>query len=154
MNYKEYYESYYNYKKAKIKLRKIQNKITSIINSLLSITSQIKENATDISHNNDKMSELIAKKSEFEEEEALALDLLSITEKRKNKAEQELRQSTVKSNDIRDLIYIKYYIEHCDPKTISFQLSFSKSYVYKVLNEIKEFIVKYDKEHAKECKKV
>lgn len=149
MNYKEYYETYYNYRQAKNKLHKIQNDIADIITGLLSTASQMKDVVTNSSNANDKMLELTAKKIELEAKEELAKELLKIREKQKNDDEKELRKSVEKSKDIKDTIYIKYFIDHIKPKTIAMQLSYSTSYIYDILSQIREYISNYDKERKK-----
>ena len=149
MNYKEYYETYYNYRKAKNKLHKLQNDIADIINSLLSVTSQMKEVVTNGSGENDKMLELTAKKIELESQLVLAKELLEVREIQKKEDEIELRKNAKETKDAKDNIYIKYFIDHIKPKDISSQLSYSTSYVYDILAQIRQYISQYDKEHKK-----
>ncbi len=149
MDYKEYYETYYNYRQAKNKLHKIQNDIADIITGLLSTASQMKDVVTNSSNANDKMLELTAKKIELEAKEELAKELLKIREKQKNDDEKELRKSVEKSKDIKDTVYIKYFIDYIKPKTIAMQLSYSTSYIYDILSQIREYIANYDKKRKK-----
>ena len=141
MNYKEYYETYYNYKQAKNKLHKIQNDKADIINSMMSIVSQMRDISVHSSNSNDKMLSLTAKKIDLEAQEELAKNLLELRKEIMRDAEVELR----KSKDLKDLIYIKYYLEHIRAKELSRQLNFARSYIYNILGIIKEFIKNYDK---------
>lgn len=147
MDYKEYYETYYNYRKAKNKLHRIQNDIADVINAMLSVTAKMKDDIGRGSNTNDKMLSLTAKKIDLEGQEVIAKELLSVREKQKNDAEKEFRDNASKTKDVKDVIYIKYFIDHIKPKTISSQLAYSTSYVYDILNQIREFISKYDSEH-------
>ena len=145
MDYKEYYETYYNYKKAKNDLHKLENKIADVISSLMSTTSKMRADVSNGSNINDKMLQLTAKKMELESQEDLQVELLKTREKQKNDAESELR----KSKDLKDIVYIKYFIDHIRPKEISKQLNFARSYIYNLLGEIKAYIFEYDKKHKK-----
>ena len=145
MNYLEYYDIYCSYKKAKRDLFEIQNNIADAISSLLSITSQLKDDVISNSNVNDKIATLTAKKIELESQQELARDLLNVRTEQKNKAEIELRESI----NLKDIIYVKYYIDHKQPKEISKSLNFAKSYIYNLLNEIKFNIYQYDKKHKK-----
>lgn len=145
MNYKEYYVIYYNYKKAKNDLHKLQNQIADVISCLMSTTSHIKDDVNLSNNNNDKMLQLTAKKIELESQKDLAKKLLILRLEQKNDAEIELR----KSKDLKDRIYVMFFIEHLKPKDISQQLSFARSYIYNLLAEIKTYIYEYDKKHKK-----
>lgn len=144
MNYKEYYVIYYNYRKAKNDLHKLQNNIADVISCLMSTTSHFKDVIT-ISKDNDKILQLTAKKIELENQKDLAKKLLILRVEQKNDAEIELR----KSKDLKDRIYVMFFIEHLKPKDISQQLSFARSYIYNLLAEIKTYIYEYDKKHKK-----
>lgn len=149
MNYQEYYKTYYNFKKAKNKLHKIQNDLADVINTLLSVSSQMKN---DVAHNNsynDKILELTVKKVDLEAREELTKELLAVREKQKNEAENELR----KSANNKDMIYVRYFIEHLKPKEISIELSYAREYTYDLLKVIREDISKIDKELKEEDKK-
>ncbi len=145
MDYKEYYETYYNYRQAKNDLHKLENNIADIISCLISTTSKMRDDVSKGSNTNDKMLQLTAKKIELESQEDLQVELLRTREKQKNDAESELR----KSKDLKDIVYVKYYIDHIRPKEISRQLNFARSYIYNLLGEIKSFIYEYDKKHKK-----
>ena len=145
MDYKEYYETYYNYRQAKNDLHKLQNNIADVISCLISTTSKMKDDVSKSSNTNDKILTLTAKKIELESQEDLQVELLRTREKQKNDAESELR----KSKDLKDIVYVKYYIDHIRPKEISRQLNFARSYIYNLLGEIKSFIYEYDKKHKK-----
>ena len=103
MNYKEYYEVYYNYRRTKNDLHKLQNDLADVISCLISTTSKIKDDVGKNSSINDKILTLTAKKIELEGQEELAKDLLKIRMEQKNNAELELRKST----DLKDIIYDK-----------------------------------------------
>ena len=145
MDYKEYYEIYYNYKKAKNDLHKLENKIADVISSLISTTSKMRDDVNKGSNSNDKMLQLTAKKIELESQLKLAKDLLKIRTEQKNNAEMELR----KSKDLKDIIYIKYFIDHIRPIDIAKDLEFARSYIYNLLAEIKAYIYSQDKKHKK-----
>lgn len=145
MNYEEYYEIYYNYKKAKNDLHKLQNNIVDIIGCLMSTTSKIKDDINTCNNGNDKILNLTAKKIELENQEKLAKDLLKVRVEQKKDAEIELR----KSGDLKDIVYVKYFIDHIKPKEISKQLNFARSYIYNLLAELKTYIYEYDKKHKK-----
>lgn len=145
MNYKEYYETYYNYRQAKNKLHKIQNEKADVINSMMSVVSQMKDVVNHSSNSNDKMLLLTGKKIDLEAQEKLAKGLLDVREEQRKEAEDELR----KSKDLKDIIYVKYYIDHIRVKDIAKQLIFARSYIYNILTPIKDFISSYDKKHKK-----
>ena len=145
MDYKEYYETYYNYRQAKNDLHKLENNIADIISCLISTTSKMRDDVSRVSNTNDKMLQLTAKKIELESQEDLQVELLRTREKQKNDAESELR----KSKDLKDIVYVKYYIDHIRPKEISKQLNFARSCIYNLLGEIKAYIYEYDKKHKK-----
>ncbi len=145
MDYKEYYETYYNYRQAKNDLHKLQNNIADVISCLISTTSKMKDDVSKSSNTNDKILTLTAKKIELESQEQLAKDLLKIRTEQKNDAEFELRKST----DLKDVVYVKYYIDHIRPKEISKTLNFARSYIYNLLGDIRAFIYEYDKKHKK-----
>ena len=145
MDYKEYYETYYNYRQAKNDLHKLQNNIADVISCLISTTSKMKDDVSKSSNTNDKILTLTAKKIELESQEQLAKDLLKIRTEQKNDAEFELRKST----DLKDIVYVKYYIDHIRPKEISKTLNFARSYIYNLLGDIRAFIYEYDKKHKK-----
>lgn len=147
MNYKEYYETYYNYRQAIYKLHKIQNKLFDIINAMLSTTAQMKEDVgSSRSNSNDKMLSLTAKKIELEAQEVLAKELVEMHNKRRISDEEELR----KSKDTKDIVYIMYFIDHLKVSDISRKLNYVKSYIYNVLSEIRKAISEIDKEHRSE----
>jgi len=144
MNYKEYYETYYNYRQAIFKLHKIQNKLFDIINAMLSTTAQMKEDVgSSRSNSNDKMLSLTAKKIELEAQEVLAKELVEMHNKRRISDEEELR----KSKDTKDKVYIMYFIEHQKVNDISRDLNYGKSYIYDVLSEIRKTIAELDKSY-------
>ena len=146
MDYKEYYEIYYNYRQAKTDLHKLENKIADVISCLISTTSRMKDDGSNKGNNtNDKMLQLTARKIELESQEDLQIELLRTREKQKYDAEMELR----KSNDLKDIVYVKYYIDHIRPKEISKTLNFARSYIYNLLGDIRIFIYEYDKKHKK-----
>ncbi len=145
MDYKEYYEIYYNYKQVKNDLHKLQNNIADVISCLISTTSKMRDDVSKSSNTNDKILTLTAKKIELESQEQLAKDLLKIRTEQKNDAEFELRKST----DLKDIVYVKYYIDHIRPKEISKTLNFARSYIYNLLGDIRAFIYEYDKKHKK-----
>ena len=125
MNYKEYYESVYNYRQAVSKLHKIQNKLSDIINSMLSTTAQMKDNlGSSRASSNDKMLSLTAKKIELE-------------------AQEELR----KSKDTKDKVYIMFFIDHSTVSEIALVLNYGKSYIYDVLSEIKRTLNELEKSY-------
>lgn len=143
MNYKEFYDIYFDYKQSKNNLKKIQNDLADIINEMLKITYQMKEDNSKKNTSNDKSLLLTAKKIELEQKRKLAIELCMLREKQKDDAEIELRKSV----DLKDIIYVKYYIEHMRPTQISNELNFVRSYIYDILNIIKEEInkIKTDK---------
>lgn len=145
MNYKEYYETYYNYRQAINKLHKIQNKLSDIINAMLSTTAQMKEDVVggSKSNSNDKMLSLTAKKIELEAQEELAKELVDMHNKRRLSDEEELR----KSKDTKDKVYIMYFIEHSKVNDIARVLNYGKSYIYDVLSEIRKAIAELDKSY-------
>ena len=145
MNYKEYYETYYNYKQAKNDLHKLENNLVDVISLLISTTSKLKDDVSRLSNNNDKLLSLTAKKIELESQEELQKELLKTREKQKNDAEVDLRKSV----NLKDIVYVKYYLDHKRPREIAKQLNFARSYIYNILTEIKSFIYEYDKEHKK-----
>ena len=148
MDYKEYYEIYCDYKKAKNDLHKLQNDIADIISCLISTTSKMKDDVSKGNNTNDKILQLTAKKIELESQEELQKELLITREKQKNDAELELR----KSKDLKDIIYVKFYIDHVRVKEISRQLSFARSYIYDILTIIKNYINEFDKNIKKRTK--
>lgn len=149
MNYKEYYKTYYNYRQAQNKLQKIHNELADTINALLSVSSEIKENPTFSNSYNDKMMNLTLKKVDLEAQLPLAKELLHIREKQKKEDEQELR----KSNDVKDIIYVKKYIDHIKVKDISIQIAYAREYTYELLKNIRKDIFELEKELDKKVKK-
>jgi len=144
MNYKEYYESVYNYRQAVSKLHKIQNKLSDIINSMLSTTAQMKDNiGSSRASSNDKMLSLTAKKIELEAQEELAKELVEMHNKRKLSDEEELR----KSKDTKDKVYIMFFIDHSTVSEIALVLNYGKSYIYDVLSEIKRTLNELEKSY-------
>lgn len=153
MNYKEYYETYYNYRQAKNKLHKIQNDIADTISAMLSVTSQMKEDNTKGSTSNDKLLLLTAKKIDLEGKEVLAMELFKMREKQKNDAEKELRKNVEIVKDIKDTIYLNYYIDHIKAKQIVSKMNYSVSYIYSIITEIRLFINDYNEKHKRSKKK-
>lgn len=149
MNYKEYYETYYNYRQAKNKLQKMHNELADTINALLSVSSEIKENPTFSNSSNDKMMNLTLKKVDLEAQIPLATELLKIRENQRKESEQELR----KSSDVKDIIYFKYFIDHIKVKNISSQISYAREYTYELLKSIRKDIYEFEKELDKKSKK-
>lgn len=149
MDYKKYYEIYYSYRQAKNDLYKLQNDIADIITNLMSTSYKLRDNISICNNNNDKILQLTAKKIEIENQLKLAKDLLKIRTEQKSSAEIELKKST----DSKDIIYVKFYIEHMKPIEISKQLNFARSYIYNLLDEIKAYISNYDK-NIKNSRKV
>lgn len=144
MDYKEYYETYYNYRQAINKLHKIQNKLFDVINAMLSTTAKMKENVGGSrSNSNDKMLSLTAKKIELEAQEELAKELVDMNNKRRISDEEELRKST----ETKDKVYIMYYIEHLKVSDIARKLNYGKSYIYDILSDIKKNIAELEKEY-------
>ncbi len=145
MNYIDYYETYYNYRQAKNDLHNLQNEIADIINCLISTTSKMSDEIGSGSKANDKMLQLTAKKIELESKEELVKALLIVRTNQKNDAEEELR----KSKELKDQVYLLYYLDHIRPREIAQKLNFVTSYIYNLLGEIKEDIYNYDKKHKK-----
>ena len=94
---------------------------------------------------NDKMLQLTAKKIELESKEELVKALLIVRTNQKNDAEEELR----KSKELKDQVYLLYYLDHIRPREIAQKINFVTSYIYNLLGEIKEDIYNYDKKHKK-----
>lgn len=149
MNYKKYFETYYNYKQAKIKLQKIQNEIADIINSMLSTTSRMKEVVNNSKSSNDKMMELTVRKIELDTKEKLAKELLDVYNRQMLDAEKELKDS----KETKDMIYYNYFIEHKKVKDISKNIAFAREYTYDLLKQIKSDIAKIEQELIKKNKK-
>lgn len=149
MDYKEYYKSYYNYRKAKNDIIRIEDSIADIINALLSISTTYKETNSSSNTCSDKVSKLTVEKVYLEGQAKLAKELLAIRENQKNEDEIELR----KSKDNKDIIYFKYYIDHLKVREIAKQIPLAREYTHALLKEIRKEIAKLDEELRKKKNK-
>ena len=142
MNYIEYHEIYYKFVQTKNKLRKIQNKIEDIMLKMISTSSQIKDTITDNKNISNKMLELTTKKIDLENEEKLQIELLDRIIIQRNNAEIELRDTAKHSNtDIKNKVYVMYYLDYYKVGYIAKKLGYSSSYIYNLLSEIKKTAV-------------
>ena len=143
MNYLEYYESFYKYTQALNELRRKKNKLTDIILEMLSVTSKIRDNDITPQYVTDnKMLSLTAIKLDLEEQIKIHQELVKDLEIQKNKDEIDLRKfAELKSADIKDKIYVMYYLDSYKVGYISRKLDYSNSHVYNLLSEIKKSLM-------------
>ena len=134
MNYIEYHELECRKQKILNTIYKFENKLDDITLEILSCTSKFQENA--ISKNvcaSDKTGSLLSKKIDLEDQISRLREFLIKLDTRIAEAKLLLK----KSKDIKDIIYVLYYLDRYKPSKIAINLAYSRSYIYNLITEIK-----------------
>lgn len=134
----EYHEILKQYKEANKNYQNALDKKAELFYNTQPGAVKVKDIVHHISPTSDKYLNYSADLQIIESELENARNILGVRELQLKLKEKELRES----KEIKDIIYLMYYIEKRKVKHICYKTNYGKSRVYKLIDEIKKILKK------------